>query len=136
MADYVIKDGELYHYGVLGMKWGVRRGETKTAYSKATKKLNKLNAKIEKADAKARKKSWKADKKQNSLMAFGRERADRKAKRASYKAAKRVVKAKKWLDKMDKTFKDTDVSLTKEQVAMGKAYVERLNTRATLRELR
>ena len=25
MNNYVYKDGELYHYGVPGMKWGVRR---------------------------------------------------------------------------------------------------------------
>ena len=25
MSDYYIKDGELYHYGVKGMKWGVLR---------------------------------------------------------------------------------------------------------------
>lgn len=27
MADYVYYNGELYHYGVKGMKWGVRRSK-------------------------------------------------------------------------------------------------------------
>ena len=26
MSNYIIKDGELMHYGVLGMKWGIRKG--------------------------------------------------------------------------------------------------------------
>ena len=52
-AYIMSKDGELYHYGVLGMKWGVRRarkkGTTYTYKSHATKVYEK------KAD-KARKK--------------------------------------------------------------------------------
>ena len=33
---------ELQHYGVLGMKWGVKRNPTK-AYIKASKKRDRLN---------------------------------------------------------------------------------------------
>ena len=28
MADYIYCNGELYHYGVKGMKWGVRKNKT------------------------------------------------------------------------------------------------------------
>ena len=33
---------ELMHYGVLGMKWGLRRGRAQQAYQKATAKKQKL----------------------------------------------------------------------------------------------
>jgi hypothetical protein len=42
MSDYMITNGELYHYGVKGMKWGVRKTHSKE------QKIRKLANKYEK----------------------------------------------------------------------------------------
>lgn len=42
-------DNELKHYGVIGMKWGVHRGNVSSAYGKATAKRKKLDDRVVKA---------------------------------------------------------------------------------------
>lgn len=50
MNNYVIYNGELYHYGVKGMKWGVRRYRNAdgTLTSKGKKRISKQYAKSSK----------------------------------------------------------------------------------------
>lgn len=44
--NYILtKDGQLCHYGVLGMKWGVRKNPSK-AYVKATRKKQRLDKRV------------------------------------------------------------------------------------------
>lgn len=131
MSNYVYQDGELYHYGVLGMKWGVRRGRTAKAYEKASKKLRKLDAKADKSMEKAYDKRAKADRKAAGVFTSTKSivKANQKAEKAMRKAVVKAAKARKWLNAMDKTFAKTDVSLTKEQTDLGRKYVETLDKR-------
>ena len=123
---------ELYHYGVLGMKWGVRRGNTARAYEKASKKLTKLDKKVDKAEALARKRRGQVDAAAASFFSTKRriDKAETRSKKASAKAAIRNRKAERWYKSMEKAFADTDISMTKEQVTMGKRYMDHMNLRA------
>ena len=123
---------ELYHYGVLGMKWGVRRGNTARAYEKASKKLTKLDKKVNKAEALARKRRGQVDAAAASFFSTKRriDKAETRSKKASAKAALRNRKAERWYKSMEKAFADTDISMTKEQVTMGKRYMDHMNLRA------
>ena len=79
--DYVISNGELYHHGVKGMKWGVRK-DRKTYITTFQAKLNATKAANE-----ARKKSI-ADSRTNGPKGVGSfQKANRKAlavKRQAY----------------------------------------------------
>ena len=97
---------ELYHYGVLGMKWGVRRNRSKAFY-KASKKANKLrdkevatNLKAEKLRSKALKKETTASttKKYNKALEL-----KVKANKLSLKSAKLKKKNDRWVKKMEET---------------------------------
>lgn len=130
--NYVLHNpDELYHYGVLGMRWGVRRGNSAQAYDKASKKLKRLDQKADKALEKAYNKKGKADKKASSF--FTREKATRKAdfkaEKALRKATVQANKARKWLHEMDKTFSTTTESLSRDQIALGQKYTDIVNRR-------
>ena len=59
---------ELYHYGVVGMKWGIRRGNAAKAYMKSSRKLDKLNKKATKYTNKANRKAQKFEKLMNKTF--------------------------------------------------------------------
>lgn len=133
--NYQYKDGELYHYGVLGMKWGVRKNRAK-AYEKASKKLSKLDVKVDKTRDTMYKRIAKADRKRISVFATksGVNRADYKAKRAQAKYISRVQKAHAWYRAMEQVFRGTDISMTTEQQEAGKRYVDALTIRSNTRD--
>lgn len=108
--NYYLAD-ELYHYGVIGMKLGVRRNRSETI-NKAYKKLDKLDGDITKKSNKAARAAVKAttgvSKKYNNLSAKAT-RLQAKADKKKYglfsnadKAAKLQVKADRALYKANK----------------------------------
>lgn len=119
---------ELKHYGVLGMKWGVRRGRTTKAYEKASKKVEKNQKKYEKLERKAQKRLLKVEDAVGNRRKTGK--ATAKFYKAQHKANKQARKAKKWLNAMEKTFANTDIKLSERQVNLGKQYAEDMKRRS------
>ena len=64
MTDYVIYNGELYHYGVPGMKWGVHRYTTSsgTLSRAGQKKLTSMSNRVARKQLKNDKLTLKANK--------------------------------------------------------------------------
>lgn len=116
----------LQHYGVLGMKWGVRRNRSK-AFAKASKKARKLNERAVATNLKSATLSSKALKKERRARS---ERQYKKARKIQYKAntlnltsAKLQKKAMKWEKAMSKVFSDVKMSeISPEALDSGRKY--------------
>lgn len=105
-------DDCLAHYGVPGMKWGVRHNLSK-AYEKANRKRIKLQTNAAKKMVKAEKLRNKAERTRYGITDTGRtiwKRRNLKADNAWRKATKATKKAEKWIKEMDKVFSDIPLS--------------------------
>lgn len=91
----------LQHYGVLGMKWGVRKDPSK-AYNKAVKKKQSLLDE----SAQKRHKAAKCASKARSYFLSDEKAQELLSKSAKYQleSTKLEKKARKWEKKMQKTF--------------------------------
>lgn len=129
-------DDEFMHYGVLGMKWGVRHNPSK-AYRKSSQKADKLAAKVDKKSKKASKTNAKAEKVARRKVSFGlqpsNEAVARRAKnaaRAQKKYEKATKKQNKWLANMKKEFQNVSVSeISSDDLSAGQNYIEVLRKR-------
>lgn len=118
----------LRHYGVLGMKWGIRKNPDK-AYAKASSKLRKLDKKLVKRNAQMSKAYDKAAKKRAKATNEKKQRKAEKAMTKYYKSMWKSDKAKKkaysWYDKITKTFEGVTLKdVRQEDIDLGYAYAQ------------
>lgn len=112
----------LAHYGVLGMKWGVRKNPQR-AYQKASKKYDKLEKKANKSLDKAGKYNRKRTR--YSIGNIGNYN-EAQAKRSYDKAVKRTKRAAKWMKAMKKEFANQNVvNLDQDLLRRGDIMIER-----------
>lgn len=131
---YVISENQsLEHYGVLGMKWGVRHNPKK-AVEKANKKLKKLHDQTKKSEMEADKKVKNAFTRQvkadsaRLFKAYKKAKASVASSDASTALAKvqaNKLKAKDWVKKMDKVFTKANIKNTdKDAINIAKKYAD------------
>lgn len=145
----------LAHYGVLGMKWGVRRASNRLSNAtnaserdsanaslkrhseKAGRKFERLSNKALKTQSRARNAMIKAEKSKYGLFANQAKYEERKqkAEKQQFKANKSVAKAAKWYSNMESTFANTDYKVTDAQRRLGENFINSLNMQSELRYL-
>lgn len=111
-----LDQSELMHYGVLGMKWGIRKDPDK-AYAKSIKKLRRLDSAHAKAAARVEKMQKKGYEAKSAKLANKAAKLSSKSAKLSYKAAKLERKSDKAYDKAMRswTVKGHDKAMAKSQ---------------------
>ena len=121
MAEFIYNpnSGELYHYGVKGMKWGVRKaiGKQARAYAKGYYTNRKLSKKASKLDNKISKYAEKYGKSSNKVKSLSAKRA----------------KIAKSMDSVQATMKKNVSGLSQKDIQQGKRdYMARKAAKAIL----
>lgn len=132
MSDYVLVNGELYHHGTKGQRWGVRRYQNEDGsltpegyqrYRKASDKLLRIQSKADKmyiksehAIGKLKKKSRRWYTSDDALV-----RTAQKYRRAHKKYARSLKKANRFYEKMEKQYAR---ELNPAQVESGKRFMQ------------
>lgn len=120
MNEHADMEDFLAHYGVRGMKWGVRKNTKKSlsrAFRKASKKQTRLTNKANKLNVRGTKRSIKGIKRNNAKLHF-------KGLRDQMKSAKARKKADAWEMAMRQEFAEVSISqLDDKALAKGEAFV-------------
>lgn len=97
---------ELVHYGVKGMRWGIRRGRKKLSSASTKAERAKAVESLKKVKAKSEKKIGKLDReieKKQQYLSKNRDRLIDKANRADYKYTYHQSKVYGWRGGVDRT---------------------------------
>ena len=124
---------ELTHYGVLGMKWGVRKNPER-AYSKASSKVGKLKKKASKLEVRADRVNVKLNRAKKRLSKANDENREERQSEVDRLQEARDSKAsrskqasdkyKSWSKSMDKTFGKINFDdIPDDDIDAGKDYV-------------